>query len=166
LHMLINMYQQPIHLLNYAQIKVLLDEHARFYRNESIHDLFTIQLKRNERLFILIGTMQREDDDYFLDGPQLVTVNQSTSFHCTINQFVVAYTWTLDNEQECLQIVRSFTTSFRLSDSAIVYPSFSDYPAGFLPQNHSLMQFAQSAAHTSNIQLIPMQTMDRYYERI
>ncbi|CAF1218069.1 unnamed protein product [Adineta steineri] len=166
LHMLINMYQQPIHLLNYAQIKVLLDEHASFYRNESIHDLFTIQLKRNERLFILIGTMQREDDDYFLDGPQLVTVNQSTSFHCTVNQLVVAYTWTLDDEQECLQIVRSFTTSFRLSDSAIVYPSFSDYPADFLPQNHSLMQFARSAAHTSNIQLIPMQTMDRYYERI
>ncbi|CAF4540558.1 unnamed protein product, partial [Rotaria sp. Silwood1] len=75
LHMLINMYQEPVNLLNYAQIKVLLDEYAIFYQNEIDHDIMTIQLRRNERLFLLIGTIQREDDDYFIDGPQLVTVN-------------------------------------------------------------------------------------------
>jgi hypothetical protein len=157
LHMLINMYQQPVHLLNYAQIKVLLDQYASFYRNEINQDLITIQLKRNERLFLLIGTIQREDDDYFMDGPQLVTVNQSTAFHCSLNQLCVAYTWTLENEQESLQIVRSFTTpGFRLSDATMVYPSYSDYTAEFIPQCHSLIQVARSAAHTSNIQLIPM----------
>ena len=46
--MLINMYQQPVHLLNYAQIKVLLDQYANFYGNEINQDLITIQLKRNE----------------------------------------------------------------------------------------------------------------------
>jgi hypothetical protein len=173
LHMLINMYRQPIHLLNYAQIKVLLDEYAIFYRNEIDNDLMTIQLKRNERLFLLIGTIQREDDDYFIEGPQLVTVNQTTLFHFSVNQLVVAYTWTLENEQECLQIVRSFTTTFRLSelnevkpDSTMVYPSYSGYTAEFISQHHSLIQVARSAAHTSNIQLIPMEIIDLYSEKI
>lgn len=168
LHMLINMYQQPIHLLNYAQIKVLLDEFAIFYRNENNCDVVTIPLKRNERLFILTGTIQREDDDYFMDGPQLITVNQSTLFNCSSNQLCVCYTWTLENEQECLQIVRSFTTSFRLfesnevnRDSTIVYPSYSDYITDSIPQNDSLIQVAP-ASHTGNIQFIPMEIMDRY----
>ncbi|CAF1576807.1 unnamed protein product [Adineta ricciae] len=172
LHMLISMYQYPIHLLNYAQIKVLLDEYALFYRTETEQDVLSIQLKRNERLFILTGTIQREDDDYFIDGPQLVTVNQATTFHCNSNKSCVVYTWTLDNEQECLQIVRSFTTTYRLSDSPdekadanVVYPSFSDNPTGFIQQNHSLVQFARSATHTSNFELIPLESMDRYYER-
>jgi CRP-like cAMP-binding protein len=173
LHQLINMYQQPIHLLNYAQIKDLLDQYAVFYRNEPDHDVVTIRLKRNERLFILIGTVQREDDDYFMDGPQLVTVNQSTSFHSSVNQLCVAYTWTLDDEQECLQIVRSFITSFRLADTnqvkpdaTIVHPSYSDYTVTFIPQNHSLIQVARPAARTSNIQLIPMEIMDPYNEKM
>ncbi|CAF0875373.1 unnamed protein product [Rotaria sp. Silwood1] len=173
LHMLINMYQEPVNLLNYAQIKVLLDEYAIFYQNEIDHDIMTIQLRRNERLFLLIGTIQREDDDYFIDGPQLVTVNQSTSFHCTVNKLCIAYTWTLENEQECLQIVRSFTTSFRLSDSSqvkanttMVYPSYSGYTTEFTPQCHSLIQVARSAAHMSNIELIPMEITDLYHEKI
>ncbi|CAF0760885.1 unnamed protein product [Rotaria sp. Silwood1] len=173
LHMLINMYQEPVNLLNYAQIKVLLDEYAIFYQNEIDHDIMTIQLRRNERLFLLIGTIQREDDDYFIDGPQLVTVNQSTSFHCIVNKLCIAYTWTLENEQECLQIVRSFTTSFRLSDSSqvkanttMVYPSYSGYTTEFTPQCHSLIQVARSAAHMSNIELIPMEITDLYHEKI
>jgi len=172
LHMLINMYRQPIHLLNYAQIKVLLDEYARFYRNEINNDLMTIQLKRNERLFLLMGTIQREDDDYFMDGPQLITVNQSTLFYFSVNQLCIAYTWTLENEQECLQIVRSFTTSFQFSDlneikpdTAMVYPSYSGYSAEFISQHHSLIQVARFAAHANNIQLIPMETLDLYNEK-
>ncbi|CAF4112999.1 unnamed protein product [Rotaria sp. Silwood2] len=173
LHMLINMYQQPIHLLNYAQIKVLLDEHAKFYKNEIDHDIMTIQLKRNERLFLLIGSVQREDDDYFLDGPQLVTVNQSTCFYCSLDKLCIAYTWTMKNEQDCLQIVRSFTTSFRLFNSSqvkanttMVYPSYSGYTTEFTPQYHSLIQVARSAAHTSNIELIPMEITDLYHEQV
>ncbi|CAF0721622.1 unnamed protein product [Rotaria sordida] len=172
LHMLINMYQQPIHLLNYAQIKVLLDEYAIFYQNEIDHDLMTIQLKRNERLFLLVGTVQREEDDYFMDGPQLVTVNQLTSFYCSLDKLCIAYTWTLENEQECLQIVRSFTTSFRLSDSSqvkanttMIYPSYSGYTTEFTPQYHSLIQVARSAALMSNIELIPMEITDLYHEK-
>lgn len=173
LHMIINMYRQPVHLLNYAQIKVLLDQYASFYQNEIDDDSMTIQLKRNERLFLLMGTIQREDDDYFMDAPQLITVNQSTWFNCSLNQLCVVYTWTLENEQECLQIVRSFTTSFRLSDSnevrpdmTTIYPSYSGYTAEFIPQHHSLIQVARSAANTSNIQLIPMEIIDLHHDQI
>jgi len=162
LHMLINMYRQPIHLLNYAQIKVLLDEYALFYCNEIDNDLITLQLKRNERLFLLMGKIQREDDDEdFIEAPQLITVNQSTSFYFCSNQPYVAYTWTLDNEQECLQIVRSFTTSFRMTDLDEMKPDTM-----MIPQHHSLIQVARSAAHSSNIQLIPMDIIDLYNEKI
>ena len=173
LHMLINMHRQPVHLLNYAQIKVLIEEYAKFYRNEIDCDMVTIQLERNERLFLLIGTIQREDDDYFMEGPQLITVNQSTSFYCSLNQLCIAYTWTLQNEQECLQIVRSFTNSFRLSDfneyksdPAMVYPSYSGYTAEVIPQHHALLQVSRSTARRSNIQLIPMETIVRFNEKV
>jgi hypothetical protein len=173
LHMLINMYQQPIHLLNYAQINVLLAEYAIFYRNEIGNDSMIIQLKRNERLFLLMGTIQREDDDYFIEGPQLLTVNQSTSFHFCVNQLCIVYTWTLANEEECLQIVRSFATSFRFSelsevkpDTTMVYPSYSGYTAEIIPQHHSLIQVARSATYASNIQLMPMEIIDLYNEKI
>lgn len=172
LHMIINMYRQPIHLLNYAQIKVLLDEYATFYRNEIDDEIMTIQLRRNERLFLLLGTIQREDDDYFIEAPQLLTVNQCTMFHFSVNQMCIAYTWTLANEQECLQIVRSFTTSFRFSElgeirteTEMVYPSYSGYTTEFTPQHHSLIQVARSAGNTSNIQLIPMEIIDLYNEK-
>ncbi len=168
LHMLINIYRQPINLLNYAQIKVLLDEYALFYCNEIDNDLMTLQLKRNDRLFLLMGKMQRGEDDDFIEAPQLVTVNQSTSFYFCSNQPYVAYRWTLDNEQECLQIVRSFTTtSFRMTDlDEIKSDTSTDYTAELIPQHHSLIQVARSAAHESNIQLIPMDIIDFHNEKI
>lgn len=173
LHTLINMYRQPIHLLNYAQIKVLLDEHAKFYRTEIDDEPSTIRLKRNERLFLLQGTIQREDDDELLNSPQIITVNHATNFQLNVDQSCVAYAWSLENEQECLQIVRSFTTSFRMTDSSemkqdatIVYPTYSGYTPDFIPQHHSLIQVAKSAANASNIQLIPMEIIDLYNENV
>ena len=137
LHILINMYRQPIHLLNYAQINVLLDQYALFYcHGIDDDDLAGLQLRRNERLFLLIGKIQREDDDYFIEGPQLITVHQLTRFYFTAHQPYVAYTWTLNNEEECLRIVRSFTASFEMNDlnevkpnRSMAYPSYSGYTA-------------------------------------
>lgn len=167
LHLLINMYRQPINLLNYAQIKALLDQHAIFYQSDIQVDVMTIPLKRTERLFLLKGTVQREDDDYFLEGPQLVTVNRSTSFHCSLDQLCIAYRWTVKDEQECLQIARSFTNSFRFSNPndierspSMAYPFCSSYTTQITPQYHSLIQVARSAACTSNTGLIPMEIVN------
>ena len=173
LHMLINMYRQPIDLMNYAQLKVLLDEYALFYRSELDHELTRLQLQRHERLFLLTGKLQREDEDYFIDAPQLLTMQKTTSFYSLLDHPYVAYTWTLGNEQECLQIVRSFATNFRIHDISegnmnpiMVYPSYSGQMAEIMPQHHSLIQVARSAACASNIQLIPMEIIDLHDEQI
>ena len=173
LHMLINMHRQPNHLMNYSQIKVLLVEYALFYRSEIDPDLTRLQLKRNERLFLLTGKLQREDEDYFIDAPQLLIMHQTTSFYSLLDQPYVAFTWTLESEEECLQIVRSFRTSFQTndindvrSDPTMVYPSYSGHVAEIMPQHHSLIQVARSAACASNIQLIPMEIIDLHDEQI
>ncbi|CAM4798628.1 unnamed protein product [Rotaria magnacalcarata] len=71
------------------------------------------------------------------------------------------------NEQECLQIVRSFTNSFRLSNPAEVHqhtnmtcPSYSIYTTENIPQYHSLIEVARSAPFMSDIRLIPMDLID------
>lgn len=169
LHMLINMHRQA----NYSQLKVLLAEYALFYRSEIDSDLTRLQLKRNERLFLLTGKLQREDEDYFIDAPQLLIMHRTTSFYSLLEQSFVAFTWTLEDEEECLQIVRSFRTSFQpndihevRNDPTMVYPSYSGHVTEIMPQHHSLIQVARSAACASNIQLIPMEIIDLYDEQV
>lgn len=88
LHMVCNYYQDYLKL-NRLQLRLLLHKHAKFYRNQPE---VSIQLKENQRLLILSGTViQRSNEQW--NKHDAIQFNPST----------IAYSSTDDDEVLCNQ---------------------------------------------------------------
>ena len=154
LHVLINKYRTHLKL-NHSQLKLLLDEKARFYRNQS--DL-SICLEANERLFILEGNLIRrvDDADILFDSIQLVVFDAPAIFR--LNSSSIAFTWTDDDELYCLTVAK-FKLNFPVTtqDSASFEPFYPDYSGDtieFTPRRHST-QMTRPVENLNSLQFIP-----------
>jgi len=154
LHMLINNYQ-PRFKQNHLQLKLLLDEKAILFRNKS--DLI-IDLKANERLFLLAGTLICFSDqkDIYLNSPLFVLLDSPKTYRLNLSSIV--FTWTEEDEityrnvKNCKFTFSSENSEFTFDD--ILYPRYSGETIEFTPRRKPV-QVAPSMENLSHLQLIP-----------
>ncbi len=154
LHMLINKYT-PQFKQNHLQLKSLLDEKAILFRNKS--DLM-INLKANERLFLLAGTLicSSDETDIYLNSPLFVLLDSSTIYRLNLSSIV--FTWTEEDEISYLNVQnckRTFPLKrFEFTFDDILYPRYSGDTIEFTPRRQSV-QVTPTVENLSNLQLIP-----------
>jgi CRP-like cAMP-binding protein len=152
LHMLINNYQSRFKQ-NHLQLKLLLDEKAILFRNKS--DLI-INLKANERLFLLAGTLICLSDQKDLNSPLFVLLDSLKTYRLNLSSIV--FTWTEEDEISYLNVKNcKFTFSLETSDYTfddILYPRYSGETIEFTPRRETV-QVTPSVENLSHLQLIP-----------
>jgi CRP-like cAMP-binding protein len=154
LHMLINNYQ-PRFKQNHSQLKLLLDEKAILSRNQP--DLI-INLKANERLFLLAGTLISSSDqkDIYLDSPSFVLLDSPTTYHLNLSSIV--FTWTEEDEISYLNVKNCKRTSplenSQFNSVDISYPHYSGETIEFTPRRQSA-HVTSSIENLSRLQFIP-----------
>jgi hypothetical protein len=125
LHLLSNHYQARLKL-NRLQLRLLLHKRAKFYWKQSEK---SIQLKENQRLFILSGNVMQlsngQNNKY--DAIQLQIFD--TEAEILFNPSTVAYSWTDDDEvflAKDLNLAINFSIqTFGLTSNDLLYPGYS-----------------------------------------
>ncbi|CAF1128818.1 unnamed protein product [Rotaria sordida] len=120
LHLLSNKYQARLKL-NRLQLRLLVHERAKFYWKQSE---VSIQLKENQRLFILAGNVIHLLNDEIL-----------------LNPSTVAYSWTDDDEEFCIKDT-NLSVHFPLQTSGLLstellYPGYSGETTQFIERQFS-----------------------------
>jgi hypothetical protein len=126
LHVLSNNYQARINL-NRLQLRLLLHKRAKFYWNELET---SIQLKENQRLFILAGNVihlfNNQNNKY--ESIQLQIFD--TEVELLLNPLTVAYSWTDEDEEFCIQdtnlAIHFPSPTCGLLSNNLIYPGYAD----------------------------------------
>jgi hypothetical protein len=121
-----NNYQARLKL-NRLQLRSLLQKRAKFYWNQSE---ISIQLKENQRLFILAGNVIHllNGQNNKCESIQLQIFD--TEAEILLNPSTVAYSWMDDDEEFCIKnadlaVHFPLQTSGLLSND-LIYPGYSD----------------------------------------
>ena len=125
LHVLSNNYQTCINL-NRLQLRFLLHKRAKFYWNELE---ISVQLKENQRLFILAGNvihiLNEQNNKY--EAIELKIFD--TEAEIILNPSTVAYSWTDDDEEFCIQdtnlSVHFPSPTCGLPSNNLIYPGYA-----------------------------------------
>jgi hypothetical protein len=141
-HLLSNNYQVRLKL-NRLQLRLLLHKRAKLYWNQSE---ISIQLKENQRLFILAGNvihlLNGENNKY--ESIQLQIFD--TEAKILLNPSTVAYSWMDDDEEFCtkntnLAVHFPLPTSGLLSND-LLYPGYSGEATPFFERQCSTPLFS------------------------
>lgn len=153
-HMLMNNYRKSLNL-TYSQLKIILNDKAIFYKNQS--DI-SIRLKANQRLFLLSGTMTHysNEEETIIDSIHFISLDSPTI--CQLNSSSIVYTWTYEDEIDCLD-VNKFKINFSNGNNQVIsvepfYPAYLGDTIEFTPRRRSL-SITRPIENTSNIQFIP-----------
>ncbi|CAF3847124.1 unnamed protein product [Rotaria sordida] len=137
LHLLSNKYQARLKL-NRLQLRLLVHERAKFYWKQSE---ISIQLKENQRLFILAGNvihlLNGQNNKY--DSIQLQIFD--TEAEILLNPSTVAYSWTDNDEEFCIKNT-NLSVHFPLQTSGLLstellYPGYSGKTTQFIKRQFS-----------------------------
>ncbi|CAF3859774.1 unnamed protein product [Rotaria sordida] len=132
LHLLSNKYQARLKL-NRLQLRLLVHERAKFYWKQSE---ISIQLKENQRLFILAGNvihlLNGQNNKY--DSIQLQIFD--TEAEILLNPSTIAYSWMDDDEEFCIKDT-NLSVHFPLQTSGLLstellYPGYSGETMQFI----------------------------------
>ncbi|UJR38765.1 hypothetical protein I4U23_031430 [Adineta vaga] len=154
-HVLMNNYQKLLNL-THSQLKVLLNDKVLFYKNQSN---LIIDMERNQRLFLLSGTINRylnDEENILINSMEFCLIDSPTKFQ--LNSTSILYTWTSEDEIYCLN-VKKFKVNFSLDQNQMnslepFYPLYSGESIEFTPRRHS-PSITRPTENSSNFQLIP-----------
>ena len=150
LHTMMNNYQKSVNL-THSQLKMILKEKSKFYRNKA--DL-SIHLQANQRLFLLSGTINSTETIFdsinfiLLDSPMIFQLNGSS----------IVYTWSEEDEMHCSDVGK-FKINFSNENHHVntvepFYPLYLGHSIEFTPRRHSSL-VTRPVENANNIQLIP-----------
>ncbi|CAF1492651.1 unnamed protein product [Adineta steineri] len=154
LHMIMNNFNKFLNL-NHSQLKMLLNEKSKFYKNQS---QLSIELQLNQRLFLLSGTIDcyLNNEKIVYDSTDLFLINSPTTYE--LNSSTIIYTWTYEDEIYYLNLKKFKINSFINNDerNSIVpfYPLYLGDTIEFTPRRHSL-SITRPIENSSNFQFIP-----------
>ncbi|CAF0926419.1 unnamed protein product [Adineta steineri] len=149
-HILTNSYQERVPL-NRLQVRLLLHQRAKFYWNQSE---ISIQLKENQRLFILAGNVihlsNNEKKTY--ESIQLQIFDSEAEI--LLNSSTVAYSWMYEDEEFCSKDT-DLTVHFPLQthgllSNDLLYPGYSGEITSS-PERRRSSLLVNSGAHSTEV---------------
>ncbi len=150
LHILSNEHQARLKL-NRLQLRLLVNKRAKFYWHASDT---SIQLKENQRLFILAGyaTHLSSGQSNKYESIQLEIFD--TEVEILLNSSTVAYAWTDEDEELCIKDA-NLTVHFPLQTSGLVsndllYPGYSSDVAQLFGRQRSV-SLLENGMHSSDV---------------
>jgi hypothetical protein len=153
-HTIMNNYRKSLNL-THSQLKMVLNEKAIFYKNQSD---FSIDLEANQRLFLLSGTIKHysNEEETIIDSIHFISLDSPTTY--TLNSSSIVYIWTYEDEIYCLN-VKKFKINFsnnnnRANPVEPFYPLYLGDLTEFTPRRHSSFM-TRPIDNSSNFQLIP-----------
>lgn len=124
-HVLSNNYQQRLKM-NRLQLRLLLYKRAKFYWNERE---ISIQLKENERLFILDGSVIHLSNGQNNKYESIKLQIFDTEAEILLNPSTVAYSWIDDDEEFCIKNtnpeVHFPLQTYGLLSNDLLYPGYT-----------------------------------------
>jgi hypothetical protein len=149
-HVLSNNYQERLKL-NRLQIRLLLHKRAKFYWNQSE---VSIQLKENQRLFILAGNVIHLSNDQSNTYKSIQLQIFDTEAEILLNPSTVAYSWMDDDEEFCIRdtslAVHFPLQTYGLLSNDLLYPGYSGETTQ-VPERRSSALLLGDAAHSSDV---------------
>ena len=156
LHLLTDNYQ-PEFKQNHAQLKLLLNEKAILLRNQANS---IIQLKANDRLLLVAGTLMCASDqtDEPLTSPVFILLDSPAT--CRLNFSSIVFTWTEEDEINYLN-VENCQEDFVLAQSQstfidTLYPRYSSHSVELTPRRQSA-QVTPPVRNFAHLQFIPFE---------
>ena len=137
LHVLSNEYQTRLKL-NRLQLRLLVNKRARFHWNASDT---SIQLKENQRLFILAGYVTHLSSGQSNKYESIELKNFDTEVEILLNSSSVAYSWTDEDEELCIKdanlTVHFPSRTSGLLSNDLLYPGASSEVARLFERRRS-----------------------------
>ena len=158
LQMLINNHQRQ-YKQNHSQLKLLFEEKAILHRNQLD---FTINLKANERLYLLAGTLissSNQKDNICLNSPRFILLDSPSTYR--LNSSSIVLTWTEEDEISYLNVTnhrRNFSlenSKFQLNE--ILYPRYSGETIEFTQRRQSIPTMAP-VKNLCHLQFVPSES--------
>ncbi|CAF1413597.1 unnamed protein product, partial [Adineta steineri] len=153
-HMIMNNYRKSLNLTP-PQLKMLLNEKAIFYKNQSD---FSVHLETNQRLFLLSGAIKQyvNEGETILNSIHLNILDTPVMYK--LNSSSIIYTWSTDDEVYCSNI-KKFKINFSNENNEIIsvepfYPLYLGNSIEFTPRRHS-SSMTRPIENPSHFQLIP-----------